>query len=476
MSQIVCKYHHDIPARWVCRQCQINFCADCVHSERANEDPHCPVCSSEIESLGIGNIITPFWNRLPKFFSYPAKLSPLLFMLVIAALNAIISIPLVGFLLSIVLMIVFMKYAYVVLEHTAQGHQIPPEINKRILIEELELPFKQILLILAMVTVNFAIYDLLGSGIYFVSMMITVLSLPAAIMVLAIEHSFFTTLNILFVSKMIRRIGPSYFILCLFLFFLILGSVVVINFVGELVPVYLSAPAIFFVNMYFILIMFNMMGYVIYQYHEKLGYSIEAEEFEGDSKRSVVTDQVSDPKLRQFEILMKEGKVDDVVQKLELHVKNSPSDYDAREMYHKLLKLKSDKQRVIRHGADYISRLLLENKSVQAIQIFVDCHSVYPGFKLQKANQRYEMAKLLRKNQQSALALSLLNNLHKDHPNYEGLPEAYLFASQIMCEHFGEDVKAKKILNFLLNKYPDHILSQKIKDYLQMVENLSQTG
>lgn len=88
VSTIYCKYHPSAPARWYCPQCQIDFCHTCV--------PHgggrftlCPICQSPVQSIGLGNAITPFWLRLPRVFAYPLHFAPLVYMLVLSCLGAL---------------------------------------------------------------------------------------------------------------------------------------------------------------------------------------------------------------------------------------------------------------------------------------------------------------------------------------------------------------------------------------------------
>ena len=99
--------------------------------------------------------------------------------------------------------------------------------------------------------------------------------------------------------------------------------------------------------------------------------------------------------------------------------------------------------------------------------------SVNPSFKPEQAKERFELAKLLKQNGQSKSAVSLINNLHVDFPEFTQIPEAYLLASKILCEQLGNDKQAANILNFLLKKYPGNEYRQEIIDYLEVVNNLT---
>ena len=178
MAQIFCKYHTTTPARWVCRQCQIDYCNQCTPCPENKAQPNCPVCGNKLESLGAGNVIVPFWHRIPHFFIYPANLLPLLVMLSIVAIESWVSGTMIGFLVQLALAIVFIKYAYVVLEQSAQGYLKPRPFDSSQVTDELELPFKQLFVIFIMYSANSAVYQHIGEGMFFISMFITVLSFP----------------------------------------------------------------------------------------------------------------------------------------------------------------------------------------------------------------------------------------------------------------------------------------------------------
>jgi hypothetical protein len=188
MAAITCKYHITTPARWVCQHCQINFCANCIDPPKNNRPPPCPVCKAELTSLGTGNLVAPFWQRLGKFFIYPAYPGPLMLMFTLTAISFAlvnISIPLFSILCLFIVGVVFMKYAYVVLEDTAHGHLVPRSITSDVLTEQIILPLKQIALMFALGAVQFTIFDIFGGVIAWLVYAITVLALPASTMVLA---------------------------------------------------------------------------------------------------------------------------------------------------------------------------------------------------------------------------------------------------------------------------------------------------
>jgi hypothetical protein len=469
MAKIYCKYHPGTPARWACRHCQINFCNDCI-PEGQGDVPECPVCKRPAESLGAGNLIRPFWHRIPSFFLYPLHTAPLLFILALTGIDILISETLFGILIELALFMGLMKYAYVVLEHTARGYLEPPLLNWETISTELELPFKQLFVVLLLIMLNSRLYELGGGGMLMVGILFTALIFPASVMVLAVEHSFFQAINPFTLLGVIRRIGGAYFILCVFLFLLMSGVLEASAFMAQWLPAAIYLPISNFLAMAFLLIMFNMMGYVLYQYHEALGFDIEQEYAEADSVQPEAEE--TDPAMREVEILIHEGKIEDARDRLIELVKANPGEMRYRERLHRVLIGTGDVDGLRAYSADYISRLMLEGRPSEALRIYSECYRIDKEFKFGNARQRHEMARLLRKNGQARAALAVLNNLHRDFPAYEGIPDAYLLVARLLCENFNQDAKARQVLEFLEKKYPDDPRMAQVQEYRKMVTTL----
>lgn len=277
MAKLYCKYHPQTPSRLYCSSCGIHFCSQCV---KPNFDKNpCPICRKELESQGIGNTITPFWERFPRFFSYPATTEILIFLTVISVFSLVVM---VSNLLYILLTFFVLKYGYVILTHTAEGDLSPPTISASDLGKANNLPFQQIvvfLLMLFIVTQAFA----LGTAIGIIVFLFVLLSVPASVMVLAIDKNLFKAINPLILMGIMSRVGRSYFVLYVLLLLLSTGGNIVESLLAPILPFWLFIIVATFASSYFTLIMFNMMGYLIYQYHEELGFD-GVQEFDDSPK------------------------------------------------------------------------------------------------------------------------------------------------------------------------------------------------
>ena len=306
MAKINCKYHPTIPARWACRNCQINYCKSCVNKEISSRGPHCPVCHQQLDSLGSANLITPFWQRLGQFFLYPLHPFSTIFLIVLTILSVMLGTGLMPFLFNLVISIVFIKYCYAVLEHTARGHLKPMPISAGLVNDEMELPFKQFVMLAAIFAGNAAVLKHFGIFLFFISISITYLALPANIMVLAMEHSLFAALNPVIVFSVIRRIGLPYLFLYFLMFLLSIASATLMGILDSIFSDTIAYAVTLFASLYFSVVTFHLMGYTLYQYHDQLGHEIDIEADEFDKKQKAIQQSIN-PELRKIEILIQEG-------------------------------------------------------------------------------------------------------------------------------------------------------------------------
>ena len=469
-----CKYHPDVPARWSCEHCQIDFCKTCIKQENSRYLPDCPVCKRQLQSLGSGNLITPFWLRLGKFFLYPMQMYALLFISILTIIAVVISGTFTGFLITVVLALVFMKYCFAVIEDTALGHIKPLPVSNAMISSEMELPFKLFAMIAA---IQFGLHWVgvhLGLIPYLIALIISNLAVPANIMVLAMEHSFFAALNPVVVFPVILRIGAPYLFLCLLLFLLQISEMTTLRTLLHILP-YSSAYAVFlFTTMFFTVVMAHMLGYVLYQYHEKLGFVIQNEANEVDTKSKASQPPLSS-EIRTAEILVQEGKHKEAIDQLSKYLVNNPSDREANIRYLKLLVITGDAEQLFSKAQKYISYLFAQKKFTQALSVFLIVHQAHKKFQPAQADERLVIAKLLQQGGQAKAAVAILNNLHGDFPSFKKIPEAYLLVAKTLCEQLNDDKKSRQVLQFLMQKYPENTLQHEINEYYNVVNNLAGT-
>jgi len=478
MSQLACKYHYDLPARWSCHSCQINLCTNCIQSKPQQTRPQCVICGGELSVVGAENVVVPFWQRLHHYFMYPFNTVPIGLILLLTVVIAALGQTLFGILAVVICTLIFMKYAYVVLEDTSHGYLLPRAFSSDMITNDLELPFKHILNIFLVIALNYMVYNFSQKQsleyISQISVSLTLFFLPTSVMVLAVKHSFTSAFNPKLHLHIVKNIGVAYILLYVFVLMMLSSAAAAIYYVQPLIPDSFKLTVYAFISMYFLLCIFNMLGYVLYQYHEKIGFGIDVDV----SSSQDVSDENGGFKLRNpamvdVEILVQEGDYKKAMSQLENKIKSEPSDMLARGYYQRLLHLLGNTSGARKHCAEFVGRLLAEKKTSQAMKVFSACYKEDSEAMLTKASERFELASLYIGDSKYRLAMHLLNNLHKDHPSYSEIPQAYLLVAKMMTDQFNEDEKAADILRFVIENYPENNGVEEVKEYLKILESVT---
>jgi len=481
MSQLACKYHYDLPARWTCQSCHISFCTNCIQASLQKSNPDCVICGKQLSIVGAENVVVPFWRRLHYYFMYPFNAVPSGLLLLLGVVIAALGNTLFGIFAVVICALVFMKYAYVVLEDTSHGYLLPRAFSSEMITENLELPFKHVLNIFLIIALNYLVYDLsmkyAMEEISQVILFLTIFFLPTSIMVLAVKHSFTSAFNPFLHFHIVKSIGVAYILLYIFVIMLLSSAAASIYYIQVFIPDSFKLSIYALIVMYFLLCIFNMLGYILYQYHEKIGFGVDID----IASNLINYNDTGAFKLREStmvdaEILVQEGHYQDALKSLESKIKLEPSDMHARSYYQKLLHVLNKVDDARNHCSAFVGRLLAEKKITQAMNVFSACYKEDPEVTLDKPSQRYELAKLFIGNGKYRIAMHLLNNLHKEHPSYEDIPNAYLLVAKMMTDQFNQDSKAINILRFVLENYPQNKGIEEVKEYLKILDAVTQSG
>jgi hypothetical protein len=467
--KIYCQYHASLPAHWQCPTCGGNFCQDCVVKRpqggylEGSQITLCPSCNRQVQWLGTGNIIEPFWNHLNRFFIYPIYPKPLLLNLALAVAASIFTGPgLTSSLIQIGLWAVLLKYAYACLQATATGNLVPPPVTPKTISEDLLQVFKQVVLFAILVFVFQWVSTKFEIFLGFVYLSLAILFMPAMIMILVATNSVFSALNPLIFVPVVFRIGWPY--LLLYLFLSILGAAPMV--IGRMAETYLP-PWLFmslqtFAANYYTIISYHLMGYVLLQYHEQIGYQVDPENFIPDRKKGPAGE--SDPTaqlLNRTEQLIKEGKHTEAADLIGNETKSQDlADLALYEKYFTLLEIIQRIPEMVAHGNRYLDLLVKKNKTREACDVYLKCVSKDSHFDPDPA-VLFKLGGWLKDDS----AISAYNKLVKNHPSHPLVPKALFKAAQLFKEKMAQPEKAKQVLGLLMKRFPRHEIIPLAKSY-----------
>lgn len=416
--------------------------------------------------------ITPFWQRIPKFFLYPFHTAPLLYIAALAAASVLAEF-LPTFLVELCILVATLRYAFRIMEQTSLGYLTPEQHELEAKPERVNLPYKLVGMLLAwglIVGLIAGINPFFG----FVANFVVTLALPASVMSLAASNSFAQGLNPAKCLEIMKAVGKPYIALWVFLYLLMSGAFVVLPLIAPLFSEWLLLPVVNFVFIYFTLVMFNMMGYCLYQYHSSLGLDVKVE-FEAATDGAEPA-AAAKPRDVVGEAIAERVGAGDLKGALDAgydQQRNEAEDVGVQDRYFKLLTLDGDADRVASHGRGLIALLLRKDRGGRALQVFKTCREQRPDFAIEEPGALFKLAQAARRARDFNLALELVRGFDKRHPRHPDVPAVYLSSAQILSEHYKKDEMATLILNGLMQKFPDHPLSAEAASYLKVIERMA---
>jgi hypothetical protein len=491
-NKLMCDYFPELPARWHCPNCDINLSAPCVRVRKNDWEPvpehRCPVCLNAVESLGFTHAIPPFWIRLPLFFSYPVRKYALIHLVVVFLINLLPSLTINVSLLAMpffeilmmgitipVAIFILLFFAFRCLNHTARGHLEPPSPIDEYSSLNIFLIIKQIIIyLLAVVLVTGS--HALNSTLAIIMTGLVLLLIPASTMVLAITNSMLEALSPSNLSKIIKALGWRYSIFYGLLLFMLACQIFLQSESFIAVHRFFLLPVITFIQSYFTLAMFAMMGYVLYQYHESLGFN-RVKEFDNQKLKSVVAGLSDDPFLNEISILLTENLHDVAITRLKAKIYDT-SKLAYHQKLHQIFQSSSGYQEeMLQHAPNYLD-VIFRSKEPDVTQlqlasgVYQSCLKANPHFYYPNAQIVFNLAKFAQRSGRSSLVRDLLSHFSELFPNNCLIPEACFLLATTLVDHLGDDALAKQLLLFLIDNYPEHELIPAAQEYLQLAEKL----
>ncbi|WP_341936295.1 hypothetical protein [Marinimicrobium sp. C2-29] len=460
MAKLDCHFFPDTPASWVCDGCHTHYSERCVPiGDRrlwGAVGPGCLRCDHKLRFLGNATGAKPFWQMLPHFFAYPLHPNSLLVIALVTAVTALLGSGLslggglILFLVALFLVAVVIKYSLAIIESRGRGETHPPTLGAVVGGDEHHLFLKMIALIFLMgAAAGFAGYvsELLG----LVVVVFITLAMPASIMMLAVEKSVFRALNPLNLMVLMLRVGWPYLLLWFCTQVISAGPGYILGWLAAALPESMLFPLFAVLMTYFTFALYAMLGYVLFEYQNELGFDVEPEADD-------LVDQGEFDKARalgEATVLIRDGHYKQARTCLRRALDTVRDDIELHEHYHKLLMLLDDDEALANHG-DYLIELYQRFGQLgKGVPIVLDVQSRVPGFQLGDTRRALELAPLLQMQGQNKAIIRLFHNRHKTRPKDPLIPAAYLTVARIFFEHRDQDDQALAIIRFVLKRYPD---------------------
>ena len=134
-------------------------------------------------------------------------------------------------------------------------------------------------------------------------------------------------------------------------------------------------------------------------------------------------------------------------------------------MWGNLLKMRKRNKELLEYSVAHLDILSAENKKNKAIEVFTECRAINSGF-MPTAPALFKLAGWLNETGKTKAAVAVYNMLAKTYPDNPLVPKAYFRIAQIFHDRLMNREQAKRALDLLLQKYPNHDIVPQAQSFL----------
>jgi hypothetical protein len=409
--------------------------------------------------------IVPFWNRLPRIMMYPLGSSALMVIGLFALAELVYMLPFVGFFTFFALNAAMFRYCFECLRSTADGYLEAPDIGSS---ATGNLGWKFIGLIVILIILELTAASMFGGMIGLLLAVFLCISMPAAAMTLAMEESVVETLNPLKWVTLMMGVGWSYLALMGLCLVILFSGLYAASAVTHGLPLPVALVTMGAILNYVLVMTFHLMGYMLYQFHENLGFvpesiSMAAPDLRADPARE---------SLDEIGALVRDGKLEEATERARGLLRGQGGNPAVHAQYRKLLRAADNKTALLEHGRERIVYLIDNDDERGAVELLRECQAIDPKFSPESPTQVTKLAYMAERQNQPKAALPLVEDFEQRFPKSQYIGQACLLAAEVLHEHMGKDDEACAILRRLKAAIPDDPLMPDIDARLQSIERM----
>jgi len=423
-----CKFHPLDSAINHCELCDADFCESCsdesaalaVTRTRADKVDHrCFVCAGPMTPLQGLQRVAPFWSRLPELYRYPFNLDAVSALLIVSLITAFIG---NSGLLQIIPSVAMMLYSFACLRETAKGNLKAPGFEA--CFEGSIAPvFYSLIVILLLGFVAYLAFGL-GLGFGILALTFYILALPAAIILIAIDEKLLPALSIFALASVMKAAGISYFVMLLFIIIMISSVFALMSLFGGQANSFLGNLFESLISNYYSVVVYHIMGYLVYQNQEALGFKNTASGVEVSARSD------ADRRKAHVEALIKAGdydKAQEVAGKQLLEHDSTLWDWSRAFT---LCCVATPSHKAEQVFIDYASKLKEAGETDKLADAYLQLKKYQPKFVIKDHQQRLSIANSLFETGQYSQVVNMLHMFHQQSSDNKQVERALKLLSE----------------------------------------------
>lgn len=421
--------------------------------------------------------ITPYWNCFGSFFRYPLAAEPLMMCVLFGVLagGSGVLFPPLNLLAFLGVFVASLRHAYKVLELTARGHLDAAGATVESVHGGKYLPYKQLFVILLGITLCAFAAGIGGPHFALLLFALFALLLPASIMILAVTNDLGQAITPSRLLGLMRSIGLPYLGLCACLFLLSASNGAVINLLAPKVHRGLLGGLAGLVGSYFLLVMFRLMGYALYQYHRVVGIDVDLG-FDEQTGEGIALDP-EQLRAEAIGLALREGRFQEGIRLAQEAVTATPDSFAANQRLHRLLlAIPGETAAMARHAQGWLRQLLTVGQAREALEILQTLWKHQPGWLPDAPEMILPLAQAAFDTRRYPLSRRLLKGFDQRFPDHTDIPAIYVLGAHLLIEHQRDEAQARRVLEAVCRYFPQHPARQEADKLLQVLERLATVG
>ena len=417
------------------------------------------------------------WQQFPYILAYPLQGHALPIVIIFSFILWLFSWnPFLGIFGLTIFLCWSLNYAYAVLEHTLLGYAIPPALSFQMIWSIINLrPLKQVFILCLVGAIYLTVQTSVGLIPALLVLFLSFFLLPANIIIIATQNSLFKALNPLQLWLVIFAIGQTYFLLLLMfglfaiLFFYMVSS---INWINPQIIGQFSLLLIYLVVFYFGLMIFHLLGFVVYHRRDALGievfFSPEREEKAQQEAQAKHFEQILDD---IYWLARQQGKKQEAMASLWALFAELGETVEIHAQLFARLCLWEQKSFALAQGQRYLSFLMQKKQLRRALTIYQAGLDLNPQFEVETPSQTLPLAQIAYQQKNDEVALDLVQKSLAHYPRHPDKVALQFLEVKLFAERLKHLDKAKTLIGQLL-KLETHPLLPQIKKYAAFLMQL----
>jgi hypothetical protein len=293
---------------------------------------------------------------------------------------------------------------------------------------------------------------------------------PAMIMILALEEGLGSALNPFAWLQLGQRLGRQYLLLIAFFCATLIVQSVVARMLLAVVPGFVATFAIACVVDYLMIANFHLIGAVIFDYRDELGYAGHLE-----LQDEMRAGDLGGPTIVAARNRAATGDAAGAAALLREELQAKPDVISMHVEYRHWLRECADRTELVAHGKRFVSLLLKNDQEAQAVDVVRECQQLDASFALAQADDITRVAAAAAKAGQTQVALGLLGGFHKRFRGHRDVVGNYLLAAKLLAERMNKEMPARALLQQLKLDFPQDPRIGEVDTYIAFLDRLAAT-